>query len=287
MPMHQKPSATQRFYEPGRKLLRWLDTAQIGRDHPFVPFMAIGLIGASAIWLSVDQSLLSIAFAIFAVLTQILVAYLAGAEVVARRNASDEIWNIIKRLNTDIMGHLAALLSDLRQRQTDRHSLPPRQFRAQMVHFQQHLLHHATNVIAEHIELEKREVLSANWTMRVPGREPPAFRVVVYDRHMADRQVSTQRFHDIREGSPGASLAYLSGEVAFVEDTRAEGHLVPFRDDARYRSILSFPVSLRDGEVLGVLNIDSTETGILDPDLEYLVRDIAYLVGLCECLKES
>lgn len=278
---------TDRFYEPGRRFLRWLEQAGLGRDHPLAYFSAPIMVAVSWVWFVVDANMLSTIAIAGAVVFQAVTSYLSGADTLARRDVHQEVWNRIKTLNTDTMGHMAILLRYYRERFEADPGMDAVEFRVGMTHLQQHLLRHLVDVIAEHIGLSERKYeLSANWAMPERDERGQWFRPRVYDRNMPDRQPFPFRRYPIEGHAVGAAQAFLTGELAFVPDTAAPEAAEHFRANAPYRCTLAFPVNSGD-QVVGVVNVDARHPHQLTPDLEYLIRHIAYVIGLCESFKET
>jgi hypothetical protein len=285
MPSHAR-TPTDRFYDPGRRFLRWLEQAGLGRDHPLAYFSAPVLVGIAWVWFVVDGTVWSTIGIASAVLYQGLTSYLSGADTLARRDVHQEVWNRIKTLNTDTMGHMAILLRYYRERFVAEPGMEPVEFRVGMTHLQQHLLRHLVDVIAEHLGLSEKYELSANWALPEADDRGRWFRPRVYDRNMPDRQPFPFRRYPIDGNAPGAARAFLTGELAFVPDTAAPDAAEHFRPNAPYRCTLAFPVNSGD-QVVGVVNVDARHAHQLTPDLEYLIRHIAYVIGLCESFKET
>ena len=213
---------TDRFYEPGRRFLRWLEQAGLGRDHPLAYFSAPVMVAVSWVWFVVDATALSTIAIAAAVVFQAITSYLSGADTLARRDVHQEVWSRIKTLNTDTMGHMAILLRYYRERFEADPGMDAVEFRVGMTHLQQHLLRHLVDVIAEHIGLSERKYeLSANWAMPERDERGQWFRPRVYDRNMPDRQPFPFRRYPIEGHAVGAAQAFLTGELAFVPDTAA------------------------------------------------------------------
>jgi GAF domain-containing protein len=275
---------TERFYAPGRRLLQWMERAGLGRDHPFIYFAAPLMLSGAWVWLVLSTTWLASAAVVLTFAFQGFVSYLSGADTLAQRDARQEVWGVVKDLNTDTMGHLAILLRFYRERYLSGGGMDATAFRVTMTGLQQHLLGHIIEVIGQHHGLTNKHELSANWSLFEEDDHGQWFRPVVYDRNMPDRQPSPFRRYPIEQHIPGAATAFLTGEVAYVADTADQEVAHHFRKRASYRCVLSFPVNSGD-RVVGVVNVDAQQPEQLTPDLEYLLRHIAYLIGLCEALK--
>lgn len=198
----------------------------------------------------------------------------------ALSQAESDVWETVRRLNTDAMGHLSVLASLIRQRRESPREMSPRQFALSLQSLQQHLLTHIINVLQVQLELDDARTLSANWCLL--DADNRTFSVRVYDRNMPNRQPTPRRKHSVAPGMPGASEAFLSREVCVVKDTADYPEAFP--DNPPYRSILSLPVVTAD-IVVGVVNVDASVPGILDTDLQHFVQDAAYIIGVCEVLR--
>jgi GAF domain-containing protein len=281
-----RPTPTERFYEPGRRLLRWLEQAGLGRDHPLAHFSAPLLLGAAWIWAVVAPGPVAFSAVVACFAYQGLLSYLSGADALTQRDARQEVWERVEKLNADTMGHLAVLMRVYRERAAEPERMSPLAFRLVVTGIQQNLLAHLVDAAAEHHGLRDRRALSANWAMEEPETGAGWFRPLLYDRNMSDRQPSTRRRYPIAADAAGAPEAFRTGQVALVPDTQAPEARPWFRADAPYRCVLSFPVKAGD-EVLGVVNLDAVEPAMLDHETAHLIRHVAYLVGLCETLKQN
>jgi hypothetical protein len=287
-----RPVQREDFYRLGMRWIGPLSRANVWRNSPFLRIALAGGIAIAGVGLSVTQNAWLVSFTVVLILLEALQSYLSGAEVeaaaISEREAREEVWDAVRRLQTDVTGHLAAIVTLIVQYKMNTAVGLPRvsaeEFRLLLRNHQQHLLAHAVNVVADHLNLgENRRVLSANWCVREPD-DLGFFRVQTYDRSMHDRLPDSERKHVIAPEMPGASQSFLTHESAFVADTRDESVAKHFPAQRPYRSILSIPAVLGDSWMIGVMNIDAKEPGVLAGEHEVLVQDTAYLLALCEVL---
>ncbi|MBX3388144.1 MAG: GAF domain-containing protein [Phycisphaeraceae bacterium] len=216
------------------------------------------------------------------------VAYLKEAEsrleklekedaIAAVHQARQDVWRRIGELNSDAAGATGQLVEAL----DDRSRNQPK-FQSQVEHLQTAILANIADCLSQHLGLDRR-VISANWSVLQVQEGKEYFVPLRYDRHDV-RRAHGSRSHELASDKPGASRALLTGKVTLVPDTQSSDMLPFFPDSPAYRSILSIPVTVRNSR-LGVVNIDATEPNLLSLDLETLVADLAYLIGLCEHLK--
>jgi hypothetical protein len=277
--------ATAGFYLPGcwvfRKGPSWLRTW-------VAPLIMLGAIVVSivavpiATWLGVPSGRLWLVYSVLALVAGVA-SYLRESEAklkeLEKASVKVEYLAQVKRDHDEATGNLSALLRLLEARNA--RSITPTQLEERLNDLQGRLLLQIVAVM-ELARALGRGVVSANWVVRDPNN-PDVFRVVRYDRNRVDRVAG--RAHEIRQGLPGAAEAFLKGDVCLVADTQAEDTRAHFTDNRSYRTILSIPVRVRDGFVLGVVNVDGTIPRTFQVEDAYLISDAAYVIGLCETLK--
>ena len=126
--------------------------------------------------------------------------------------------------------------------------------------------------------------LVSNWCVRGSGDEFNNFRAVVYDRNLVKRKPDPSDWKPIQADRPGASEAFLTGNISVVDDVSQFGDV--FDLNKTYKSILSIPVVVGKN-VFGVMNIDAEKPHTLRVEYGELVLDIAFLIGFCEVLKRE
>jgi hypothetical protein len=226
----------------------------------------------------------SIWWAVIAAIAQIFVSYLSKSSAVSAQNAAADILIKYKHFTA---GNLSHLLKALVERELTRAR-----------DLKRDLLEHSVDVAKDYLELPRGDNrLTATWA--VPRENFTKWEVVAYDRNQAHRQ--TGRLRDLKEGFPGAATAFLTGNRQFIVDTMAASCREFFELDAPppYRAILSMParsMNMRNtsanvtinGEpnvILGVLNIDCSECGVLTEDVWAVLYDVVYMLGILEHLE--
>lgn len=288
--LENERTSRDRFYAPGRWFLKLCTHAGIPAPNaPLAVVLIPLLLGLSLIWLELDPGWWSGGFAILFALLEGLLLYLNGAAAQVGSELQDEVWERVRRLNENATGHLALLLERFanRHRQASGNRTSKDAYHQELRDFQQHFLSHAVNVICWSLGIEPSTgLISANWCLRGSDDHANQFRVELYDRNMASRRPRDDDWKSIETNRPGASSAFLTANVALVPDTRDTEVAGFFPTSAPYRSILSVPVDCR-GEVIGVVNVDSKEVNLLQIDHQFLVLQVAYLVGFCEVLRQE
>lgn len=202
----------------------------------------------------------------------------------AEKQAQDaiaELWTIIRRNHDDATGNIQRLLTEIDERQ--RRGSTPTQFAERLAALQGALLRHVVTVISL-VRAQPLGIVSANWVTEEPGEgDERKFMVRVFDRDQVARPLG--RSHLIAPGIPGASEAFVRGDICLISDTNAAEFTKHFPDSRPYRTILSIPVRVRTGETIGVVNVDCQIPNTIQLEDAYLVNDTAYLIGLCETLK--
>ncbi|XHC26783.1 MAG: GAF domain-containing protein [Phycisphaerales bacterium] len=291
--MPSRPSKFNRpikFYALGERIVRWCRQANLpAPNHPaVVTTIPLGL-GASVVWLELSANKWSAASAIAFCILEAFVLYLNGASAQLAQEPKAEVWDRVQRLNADATGHLVLLLEAFaaRHRAGDAPRLGKAAYQERLRGLQQHLLSHAVNMICASADLDsKTSPISANWCLRREDETDDQFRVIVYDKNMPDRRPKAGNWRPIASARPGASQAFLTGCVNFVDDTHSEEYREFFDNSPTYRSILSVPVEC-SGSVIGVMNVDASEPETLVEDHQHLVLDIAQLIGWCELLRNE
>jgi len=192
----------------------------------------------------------------------------------------------LRRHKSYTAGNLAALLRSLIE-ETDH---DPAAVRSLQVAF----LSHAVDVARDYLGISKLDDrLAATWV--IPIDSYTKWKTVAYDRNRIARQPG--RVRAIAPGIPGAADAFLTGNTVLIPDTTAADVAKYFDAKPSYRAILSVPARTMhvsklanvtiDGHpdnIVGVLNVDCTETNTLRPELAEVLYDIAYLIGILEHL---
>lgn len=247
------------------------------------------LLAGAPILLAIDPNRWAIAFAVASVFFNALIQYINAAQSATMAEVRREEWQQFASLTEVVAGHLSQVLSYYDARFLSKSaSMRKDEYKTKLRALQQLLLDHIVQVLRLQLgETASNGVLSANWTMRGSEENANRFRVVVYNKHMTDRQAGqANQWKEIAEGIPGASVAYLTGTVSLVSDINASDNNKHFSPTASYRSILSIPV-LCSSSIVGVVNVDSTEIGLLETEQHQLVFDIVYLIGLCQLLHDG
>lgn len=187
----------------------------------------------------------------------------------------------LEKYKRDAAGNLARLLRTLLNNTNDIRDI------------QSALLRQATEVVRAYLNLDHHdERIAATWV--VPVNNFSQWVTVAYDKNRAHRQPGRKR--DIKDGIPGASEAFLSGNRKLIADTADPAISQHFPPNPPYRCILSVPariMNVREGNVViggnqdmipGVLNIDGSEPNLLREDVSNVVQDIAYLIAVLEHL---
>jgi hypothetical protein len=201
------------------------------------------------------------------------------AEKVAK--AQDDAWASVVGQKFNLAGNiLSGILNDVLMANI----AAPERRADRLLGLQRSLLRNACEVIASRRALPAN-ALTANWVVETPNEGERAFFVLCYDQHLPDRQLPGPP-HQIREGMPGASQAFLTKQIVFVPDTQSSELAQYFPGPVKYRSILSLPMVVGN-RVIGVVNFDSEESGVILESDGYLVYDIVSLVALCEHLKQG
>lgn len=188
----------------------------------------------------------------------------------------------IAQMNSDLASILATALRTAEQRANGKKDLSRPAYNEELKRLQQGLLTHCVRVLSDMslADLPER-ALSANWTLRGEGD----FIVVVYDREHLMRPAG--RTHPINKSAPGASQAFLTGDISLVPNTESEETREFFTPGATYRAILSIPaINAKTGRVIGVVNVDSTTAETLSITDAQLILDAVYTIGLLELLKD-
>ena len=279
-----------KVWRPAIRVLEWCEKASLPSPaHPLSLPFGTALLGATFLWVELRPGRWSAAAVLGAIVLEITLAYLNSAATHRATALSKRVWDKIGQLNRDNTGNVWLITNCFcrRHRRNGAGRLTPDQYKTELKGLQQHLLSHAVDVIhaQPNINLPERS-LYANWALRGENEHSEEFRVVLYNRNMTHRRPQLTDWKPIEEGRPGASGAFLKGEVTLVEDTHDEAHQKFFPGSPAYRSILSIPMIAED-QVIGVMNIDAAEPHVLQIEHENLVMDIAYLVGLCEVLRND
>jgi len=275
-----------RWLAPGRSLLRWADRHELWRpNHPLVSWIAISLLAIAFLVTKLAPSPWLIAVVVILLLFEIFVKYLDQAAADVDRELREDVWNQIMRLNERVTGNVAVIMDHCSAR--SRRAIDHTEYRERLRGLQQHLLGHIVDVLNHKLNLPPDSMtLSANWAVRGEGEHADQFQVLRYDRNMPDRRVRSDRWHPIADGLPGASEAFERCKTTLVPDTHDEDLSTFFPERPAYRSILSVPVET-NGEIIGVVNIDSDQPEVLRVEHATLVWDVAYLIGLCQVLERS
>lgn len=218
---------------------------------------------------------------------QAFVGYLAAAEKAIDEAEKQSALDRFVLFNKMAAGNVGAVLDTFwrRHRRRTNAQTSDGEYLASLQSRQQQLLSHAARIIRHQIGAGLAEdAITANWCLRGMGEHENSFRVEVYDRDMHDRKADPDDWKVIQEDLPGASAAFLSGDITLVPDT----HDLPdiFSGKDAYRSILSVPVKV-ESRVLGVMNLDARDPDILNTEHGELVLDVAYLIGFCEILRRK
>lgn len=256
-------------------------------NHPVYLAGAPLVLGAATAALSLFPTVwTALAFAI-GLLVQAFVTYVNAAQAVAITALRREVWQEFADLTDGAAGHLSQVLRHYHGRYLHKgEKTKPEAYRQKLLHLQQLLLDHVVRVLHRHLgDRASLGVLSANWAVRGIGEHRDQFRIMMYDRNMANRQPSNS-WRSIADNVPGASVSFRTGEVSLVPDTAKSDNTNHFSSTASYRSILSIPV-LCSSSIVGVVNVDSVEIGLLETEQHLLVFDIAYLIGLCQLLHDG
>ncbi len=269
-----------RFYRPGRAIVRWLQRAIGAWSLDLLEIFAPAQITACAVAQRfTGAATWPLGWAIEAALFQVLVSYLVRTQKklqeVELADVKGTALAMLKRHKQDATGNLSQLLKLL---------LSDEKNESDIRYLQTAFLAHAVDVAKETLghgsSWDHR--IAASWV--IPVDDFSEFKTVAYDRNRADRSPGKRR--PILPGIPGAPEAFLTGKTVLIADTRTEAMRTHFPDDTTYGTILSIPVrvlNLDDRDrVIGVMSLDCEKSGDLTMDLEYLVKDVAYVIGLCE-----
>lgn len=107
-----------------------------------------------------------------------------------------------------------------------------------------------------------RERLSAN-LMVVSSQAPPVLEIKYWGTQLEGRE-DLQLEVDLESPAPGAPTAFVTQEPQYIPDTKASEVQEHFPQDKDYRAIISIPVTIEDGSVFAVINIDSSEENGFD-----------------------
>lgn len=256
-------------------------------NHPVYLAGAPLVLGAATAALSLCPTSWTVLAFVVGLLAQAFVTYVNAAQAVAVAALRRDVWQEFADLTDGAAGHLSQVLRHYDGRYLQEGvKTKPEAYRQKLLHLQQLLLDHVVRVLHRHLgDRAGSGVLSANWSIQGTGEHRDQFRVTMYDRNMANRQPSNN-WKAIADDIPGASVSFRTGEVSLVPDTRGSDNNKHFSPSASYRSILSIPV-LCSTRVVGVVNVDSTEIGLLETEQHLLVFDIVYLIGLCQLLHDG
>lgn len=271
------------MFDPGVKVVMWVERTLPPRALGIFMIVALTQVAASGVALSCSSDSTGVViWAYIAIAVQAVAAYLSEAKTVVaertRKTAAEQANDRLKRHKRDAMGNLAELL---------RSALDKEGFQ-RLPSLRQAFLRHAVDVVRETLAVGATDqTIAASWVR--PNDALTSFQTVAYDRNHPTRQTGNE--HPIGDDIPGASTAFKTHCVAFVDDTHSFENQAYFRRDAPYRSVVSIPVALQNvsgarRRTLAVLNLDCTERGILDPSLAAYVHDVAYVIALCEHLLE-
>lgn len=256
-------------------------------NHPFYLASTPLVLGLTTAAMSLCPNVWTILAFVIGLLAQAFVTYVNSAQTVAMAALRRDVWQEFADLTDGAAGHLSQVLRHYDGRfLQDGVKTRPEAYKEKLLHLQQLLLDHIVRVLHRHLgDRVHLGTLSANWAVRGSGEHSDRFRVVVYDRNMANRQPNNS-WKTIADDLPGASVSFLAGEVSLVTDVKESDNNKYFSPTALYRSILSIPV-MCSNRVVGVVNVDSTEIGVLETEQHLLIFDIVYLVGLCQLLHEG
>jgi len=94
------------------------------------------------------------------------------------------------------------------------------------------------------------------------SRKRKALKIVAFAVEVDGRATGRELSIDPKHPSPGAVAAYCTGQPQYIYDT----YEVEGMDQTRpYRSIMSWPIKIANGDVLGVVNVDSVNPGAFGP----------------------
>ncbi len=207
------------------------------------------------------------------------------AAAAAKRDARVIELDALFRYKRDTAGNLARLLKTMHEGTNHTRTL------------QAAFLSHVVDVVKDYLQLDRKDDrISATWV--IPVENYTQWQTVAYDRNQIGREVGRKR--PICDGIPGAAEAFVTGNDVFLEDTLDAKVAKHFDRQPMYRGILSIPARTRnvtrrpnvhiDGHpnaIVGVLNIDCKDLGILRADVAKAVGDIAYLIGVLELINQN
>ena len=166
--------------------------------------------------------------------------------------ADCELASVQKRygdLNHNMAGNISAVIRLIRDRLA--RNVTPTQVHERCAALRSGILRTIVDMTSATLHAEPVRI-SANW-MAVVGNK--MLRLKDFALHTIGRQHLDLPLDGDRVG---AVVAFHEHEACLVKDTKAKEVADWFRADAPYRCILSVPVIV-DGEVLGIVNIDSTK----------------------------
>lgn len=207
------------------------------------------------------------------------------AAAAAKKNARAIELDALLRYKRDTAGNLASLLKNMHEGNNHTRTV------------QAAFLNHAVDVVKDYLDLDRKDDrIAATWVIPIEGYTQ--WQTVAYDRNQIGRAAGRKR--PISDGIPGAAEAFVTGNNVFLEDTLDEKVAKYFDRQPMYRGILSLPARTPnvshdanvhiDGNpnaIVGVLNIDCKEVGIIRADVAKVVGDIAYLIGVLELINQN
>ncbi len=186
----------------------------------------------------------------------------------------------------EMMGALSFVTERVERRFGSKQQLPKPVFISELSSLQSRLLDHARRAISEESGVDINSVW-ANWCVEEVDNDNKVFCVQCFHGDAHKRTPGSK--HEIADYLPGASKAFSTSKVTIVDDTHDPELKEFFDQDTEYRCILSVPVRIAAGGdqwVIGVTNFDSKIPDSFSMDMERVVADFVYLIGLCEVLKK-
>ncbi len=269
----------RRTYRFGSHIVQKIEQIGLYWLYRWLGYLLPAITAGLGVWIGISaastgnwpDTLPIILFAV-ALLLAALLRYLADCELASVRERYGD-------LNRNMAGNIGAVIRLIRDRLA--RNVTPTQVRERCAALRSGILRTIVDMTSATLRAEPVRI-SANW-MAVVDNNKRTLRLKDFALNTIGREYTNLPLDGDRVG---AVVAFHEHEACLVKDTKAKEVAGWFRADAPYRCILSVPVIV-DGEVLGIVNIDSTKREDLNFGLAGDVVDGIYLVGLLDIMPKA